>query len=130
MQMPHAASGVRINGSVGLNSEEREMQIPKQPRTKSPAGEALPEESVASQQGAATTTPDSLGKDIQNAYVAYLKNVSSAYLQAQLDQAKAYLSYLESLQQQAPQLGSDPALSYWQDLVRAVGDAQATADAQ
>lgn len=105
------------------------MQIPKQPRTKSTTGESSPEGAAASQQGAASTSGD-LGTDIQDAYAAYVKNVSSAHLQAQLDQAKAYLAYLESLQRQDAQFGSNPTLSYWQDLVRAGGDAQATADAQ
>ena len=58
-----------------------------------------------------------------------MKNLNSAQLQAQLDQAKAYLSYLEALQQQATNPASHPALTYWQQLIQA-RDAHSVAEAQ
>jgi len=104
------------------------MQIPKQPRTKPTAGEP-DSESTGSQPNALLTAED-LNKKLQEEYSSYIKGVNSAYLQAQLDHAKAYLAYLETLQRQPVKSASDPTLELWKEILQAPGDAQAVADAQ
>jgi hypothetical protein len=108
------------------NIEDPDMQIPKQPRTRSTAGETAAEDTSATIRSEVAATED-LNKQVHDAYSSYVRSLNSSYLQAQLDQAKAYLDYVEMLQQK---LGSRPALEYMQELVQAHGDAQATADAQ
>ncbi len=107
------------------------MQIPKQPRTKPPAAEVLPPESKPAENpgnpSSAPWTADQLNKELQQAYSSYVEKINSANLQAQLEHAKAYLSYLETLQQQP---ASDPALAYWRETLQAHDNTQATADAQ
>jgi hypothetical protein len=115
------------------------MQIPKQPRTKSSARDTADDETASSattESGSASETRAAgadadadVNKTLQDAYSSYVASVNSAHLQAQLEQAKAYLAYLESLQQQVPNPASDPTLAYWQSLVKAP-DMQAMADAQ
>jgi hypothetical protein len=108
------------------------MQIPKQPRTKaSESTESVqPEDKSAavSQSPAASATED-LHKQLQETYSSYLKNVTSANLNAQLELAKSYYAYLEKLQQPTTS-GSDPALEYLKEMIQAHGDTQAAADAQ
>jgi hypothetical protein len=101
------------------------MQIPKQPRTKAAAGYG--EDAAVTQ-----TAPmaDNVDKKIQQDYSSYINNVNATYLQAQLNQAKAYLVYLETLQEQAKKTVSDPTLEYWQQLLQARGDTQAMTEAR
>jgi hypothetical protein len=114
---------------AGDYTKEAEMQIPKQPRTKPPAAEVLPPESkpAGSESSAAPWTAEDLNKELQQAYSSYVENVNSANLQAQLEHAKAYLSYLETVQQQP---GSDPTLAYWKEILQAHDNTQAAADVQ
>jgi hypothetical protein len=109
------------------------MQIPKQPRTKSGARDTAGDETSSTNASRATddtrTSAEDVNKVLQDSYSSYIKSLNSAHLQAQLDQAKAYLAYLETLQQQAPNPGSDPTLAYWQELVQA-HDVQTMAEAQ
>jgi hypothetical protein len=106
------------------------MQIPKQPRTKSPAPEvSQPESQPAGNQGSAPPAAEDLNKQLQQAYSSYLENINSANLHAQLEHAKAYLAYLETLQQHQTRSGSDPALEYWKEILQAHDNAQASADA-
>ena len=111
-------------------------QIPRQPRTKvgaADAGETSAGESAGATSAAPRTDspapPEHLDKALQDAYSSYVKTLTSAQLQAQLDHAKAYLSYLETLQQQTTSPASNPALIYWQQLVQA-HDTHAVAEAQ
>jgi spore germination protein GerM len=108
-------------------------QIPKQPRTKA-GGQDAPTGGRADATSAQPRTdlpapPEDVNKALQNAYSSYVRSLNSAQLQAQLDQAKAYLSYLEALQQQVTNSASHPALSYLQQLVQA-RDTHSVAEAQ
>jgi hypothetical protein len=108
-------------------------QIPKQPRTKAGGQDASTGESAnatsAESRSDTRAPPEQLNKALQDAYSSYVRNLNSAQLQAELDRAKAYLSYLEALQQQATNPASHPALTYWQQLVQA-RDAHSVAEAQ
>jgi hypothetical protein len=111
-----------------MTDKEFEMQIPKQPRTKSTTAE--PESGSAGSQSNAPLTAAEMNKKLQEEYSSYVKGVNSAYLQAQLDQAKAYLDYLGTLHQHSPKSGTDPTLQYWREILQAEGDAQAATHAQ
>jgi CRISPR/Cas system CMR-associated protein Cmr5 small subunit len=106
------------------------MQIPKQPRTKSSAGAtAAPTDNPASDQNTpAPSTVEDVNKQLQQAYSSYVEKISSANLNAQLAQARAYLTYLETLQHRAGS-GPDPTLEYWNEILRVPDDATACADA-
>jgi hypothetical protein len=102
------------------------MQIPKQPRTKSPSVEAAPQREASP--GGAAPKADDVNQHLQQAYASYVENINSANLRAQLEHAKTYLAYVERLQQEA-QLGSNPLLDYYKEVVQAYDDKQASADA-
>jgi hypothetical protein len=108
-------------------------QIPKQPRTKAGGQDASTGESADATSAAARidspTPPEHVNKALEDAYSSYVRNLNSAQLKAELDQAKAYLSYLEALQQQAINPASYPVVTYWQQLVQA-RDANSVAEAQ
>jgi hypothetical protein len=99
------------------------MQIPKQPRTKSPSDISE----------AHTDNPSSatdLNKQLAQDYSSYISDVNRSYAQAHLDQAKAYISYLDALQQEALKPGANPTVEYWKELLQAHGDAHAMVGAQ
>jgi len=106
------------------------MQIPKQPRTKSPAPEvAQPESQPTGNPSSVPLSAEDLNKQLQQAYSSYVENINSANLSAQLEHAKAYLAYLETMQQYQAKSGSDPALEYWKEILQARDNTQASADA-
>jgi hypothetical protein len=105
------------------------MQIPKQPRTKSTAEQTSPESSASAQNGTPSSA-QSANQQLQHDYSSYLSKVNASYLQAQLDQAKAYLTYLENLQERAVKPSSEASVEYWKEVLQAYGNTQAVADAQ
>ncbi len=105
------------------------MQIPKQPRTKVVAEASQPDaKPVATEAGSASTTEE-LNGQLQQSYASYNESVNAATLQAQLDLAKAYLAYLEALQQQSASSGPDHTLEYWKEVLKAPDDVPAILDA-
>ncbi|MBR0820274.1 hypothetical protein [Bradyrhizobium liaoningense] len=106
------------------------MQIPKQPRSKSSAGpaSASTENPASDQNPPAPSSVEDANKQLQEAYSSYVEKVNSANLNAQLEQTRAYLTYLETIQDRAGS-SPDPTLKYWKELLRVPADAAAAADA-
>ena len=101
------------------------MQIPKQPRTRSPSAGTSQDDAPSSVQ---STAPQKVNQNIEHTYRASVEGIKSAYLDSQKEYLAAYLAFLESLQQ-AAKANPDPILEYVSDLTRAQSDAHATAEA-
>jgi len=101
------------------------MQIPKQPRTKPPAPAEAETQSGGGQSSASTT--EDLNKQLQEAYSAYVRNINAASLHAHLEYAKAYLTYLNAVQQTPSDTAA--ALDFWKDILSGHDQAQAVGDA-
>jgi hypothetical protein len=102
--------------------------IPKQPRSKPASSENIQDSSKPDSQSGTTASGSDPNTQLQRACSSYLENVNSASLDAHIELAKAYLSYLETIQQLKTK-ATEPAVEYWKELIQARNDAQAISDA-
>src|SRR5262249_12242563 len=65
-------------------------------------------------QSSASTTED-LNKQLQEAYSAYVRNINAASLHAHLEYARAYLNYLQTVQQNPNDAAA--ALDFWKEIL-------------